>query len=78
MFKVHAYCQNERVISRRMQHLPRVGDTLRIDGKTQDRFLVVTEVVWCLNEESMEGTRVNMRLSEGDTQQIVETKQCQP
>lgn len=64
MFKVHAHCGSEFVINRRMPNLPRVGDTLRINGKTNDRFFGVTEVVWCLNEESPEGERVNMRLVE--------------
>lgn len=59
MFKVHAYLDTEPYLNRRMEHLPRVGDTLRFSG---ERYLKVTEVVWCLDEESSEGTRVNLRL----------------
>jgi hypothetical protein len=55
---------NEMVINRRMPSLPRVNDTIRINGKKADRYFKVTEIVWCLNEESPEGERVNMRLTE--------------
>lgn len=63
MFKVRAFLMTEPqpklVIDWRMPHLPRVGDTVRLSG---EQYAKVTEVVWCLDEESNEGQRVNLRL----------------
>jgi hypothetical protein len=60
MYKVHGYLDNERVINWRMEHLPRVGDTMRFEG---ERYGKVTEVVWCMDELSKEGQRVNIRIA---------------
>lgn len=59
MYKVHAYLGDRMVANRRFQHLPRKGDTVRLDG---EQCVIVTEVVWCFDEESDEGQRVNLRL----------------
>lgn len=63
MLKVRAFLMTEPrpklIIDWRMPHLPRIGDTVRLSG---ERYAKVTEVVWCLDEESNEGQRVNLRL----------------
>lgn len=60
MFKVHAYLGSNRVIDWRMEHLPRMGDTIRLHG---DRYATVTKVVWCLDEADGRGTRVNLEFT---------------
>lgn len=62
MFKVHGYLDSKRVIDWRMEHIPRVGDTMRFHG---DVYGKVTEVIWCMDEPDTEGQRVNIRI-EGD------------
>lgn len=59
MFKVHAFVDNRKIIQWRMQHIPAKGDIVRI---AKDAYCVVTEVVWCLDEESTDGQRVNLAL----------------
>ena len=63
MFKVHGYLMTRptpvRVIDWRMPHLPRLGDTVRLKG---EKYAKVIEVIWCLDEDSPEGQRVNLRL----------------
>lgn len=59
MFKVHGYLDNKFVIDRQMGHLPRTGDTMRFEG---EKIGIVTEVVWCMDEESREGQRINLRI----------------
>ena len=59
MFKIRGYLDNKMAINCRMQHLPRVGDTMRFEG---ERYGTVAEVVWCMDEESHEGQRVNIRV----------------
>ncbi len=59
MFKVHGYLDDKRVINWRMEHLPRTGDTVRFSG---ERYAKVTEVIWCMDEKSDEGQRVNVRM----------------
>ena len=63
MFKIHGFFNNELVLNRYIQHLPREGDTLRLDDVTYRR---VTEVVWCLDESTVlsEPVRINLRLAE--------------
>ena len=56
--KVHAFLDDELVLKKRVEHVPRVGDTVRFGA---DRFAVVTEVVWCFDEASTEGQRANIR-----------------
>jgi len=58
-YKVHGYLDNKRVIDWRMDHIPRVGDTVRFSG---DRYSKVTEVIWCMDEDHAEGQRVNIRM----------------
>lgn len=62
MYKVHGYLDDIMVIKHRMEHLPRVGDTMRFSG---ERYGSVTEVVWCMDEEQqsrIEGQRINLRI----------------
>lgn len=59
MFKVHGYLDNVQHINWRMEHIPRIGDTVRF---SPDMFGKVTEVVWCLDEDRGEGERVNIRI----------------
>jgi hypothetical protein len=47
------------VIRSRMEHLPRLGDTVRFAG---DNYAKVTEVIWCLDERAVDGQRVNLRI----------------
>ena len=60
MFKVHGFLNNERVLDRYIAHLPRNGDTVRLD---EDRYVTVTEVIWCLDESRGHGEamRINLR-----------------
>lgn len=64
MYKVRGFVDGKLLIDRRMDHLPRVGETVRYGEP--DQFAKVVEVIWCLNEESFEGQRVNIRM-ESDT-----------
>lgn len=63
MFKVHGIHNNLKVLDMKMNHLPRTGETIRLDS---DLFYKVTEVVWCLDEPQINsnGTteRINLRL----------------
>lgn len=59
MYKVHGYLDGKRVINWRMQHLPRTGDTVRF---ADEKYAKVTEVIWCMDEKSDEGQRVNVRM----------------
>ncbi len=59
MYKVHGFLDNDLVINYRMDHLPRQGDVMRFDAMKYGR---VTEVIWCMNEETLEGQRVNLRI----------------
>lgn len=59
MYKVRAFLDNKLVINNQIEHLPRVGDTIRFDG---DKYGNVTEVIWCMDEPSIEGQRVNIRI----------------
>lgn len=61
-YKVHGYLDDELVINWRMENLPRNGDTMRFGGKNGERYGIVTEVIWCMDEESHEGQRVNLRI----------------
>lgn len=63
MFKVHGYLDSKRVIDWRMEHIPRIGDTMRFHDEVYGK---VTEVVWCMDEPSDEGQRVNIRIEGGE------------
>ena len=54
-YKVHGYLDGKRVIDWRMDHLPRMGDTVRINEK---KYAKVTEVIWCMDEETREDLRM--------------------
>jgi|GEM_PF-2292666 hypothetical protein len=62
MYKVHGYLDNEMVINRRMEHLPRKGDTMRLKYYGVEKYATVTEVIWCIDEDSPEGQRINLRI----------------
>ena len=67
MFKVHGYLDNDKkIIHQRMEHLPRVGDTMRFAG---DKYCKVTEVIWCMDEQTNEGQRVNLRIESESKEQ---------
>lgn len=69
MFKVHAFLDDKRVLNRRLEHIPRAGDIMRL---REGQYGIVTEVVWCMDEDDSEGQRVNIRIeSEAAT-----TKAC--
>ena len=59
MYEVHGFLDNKNVINRRMEHLPRAGDTMRFTG---EKYGKVTEVIWCMDEPSQFGQRVNIRV----------------
>jgi len=59
MFNVHCYLDGKRTGGFLYQHIPRVGDTMRFDG---DRYGKVTEVIWCMDEPTADGQRVNLRV----------------
>ena len=60
-FRIHGFLNGERILNRHIAHLPRNGDTIRID---EDVYVKVTEVVWCLDEDDSGGARVNLRLED--------------
>lgn len=63
MFNVHAYLdtgeKQQAAFRRFMRHLPAKGDTIRLNEKT---YVIVTEVIWCIDEDDRDGQRVNLRL----------------
>jgi len=59
MYKIHSYLDGRGPMIRRIPHLPRVGDTVRLSSET---YAEITEVVWCFDEAEHEGQRVNLRL----------------
>lgn len=61
MYKVHGFLDEKKIILQRMEHLPRVGETMRFSG---ERYGKVTEVIWCMDEgsSSLEGQRINLRI----------------
>ena len=59
MYKVHAYLDGKKVIDWRMEHLPRLGDEMRF---SKDRYGIVKQVVWCMDEKDDGGQRVNLRI----------------
>lgn len=59
MYKVHAYLDGKKVIDWRMEHLPRLCDEMRF---SKDRYGIVKQVVWCMDEKDDEGQRVNLRI----------------
>lgn len=59
MIKIHGYVDNVMRFNKRIEHCPRVGDTVRV---SENKYAKVTEVVWCFDEQSAEGQRVNVRM----------------
>jgi hypothetical protein len=47
----------QMLVRQRIIECPRVGDQIRL---TEDRYYAVTQVVWCLDELSDQGQRVNI------------------
>jgi hypothetical protein len=58
----HIFVDGKPFDRRPMRSCPRVGDTVRYGGPLKARCAKVTEVIWCLDEESPMGDRVNLRL----------------
>ena len=58
-YKVHAYLADKRVMNTLLVHLPRCGDTVRLNEST---YCKVTEVIWCMDESAVEGVRINLRM----------------
>lgn len=63
-YMVRGFIDNELMINWKMDHIPRVGETVRYG--TPDKYAKVTEVIWCLNEVSSEGQRINIRMEKID------------
>jgi hypothetical protein len=61
MIKAHVFLDEKMVFMGRMQHAPRVGETIRVTIKDVAVYGVITEVIWCIDEEDREGQRVNIR-----------------
>jgi hypothetical protein len=59
MFNMHCYLDGKRIGGFLCQHVPRAGDTMRFGG---DRYGKVTEVIWCMDEPTIHGQRVNLRV----------------
>lgn len=57
-YKAHIFLDGKLVSRSQLQHLPRQGETVRFPG---DRYAKVTEVIWCLDEDTSAGQRVNLR-----------------
>lgn len=53
----HIFLDNKRYSMRQLAHCPRLGDELRL---ADDKYVKVVQVVWCLDEESPLGQRVNI------------------
>ena len=62
MYKVKGFLNGTLVIDWRLAHLPRQGDTVRFCG---EKYGIVKEVIWCVDEDSPEGERVNLRIETG-------------
>lgn len=62
MIKAHIYVDGVLYSMPRLEHCPRNGETLRIDGNNgSEVYVIVTEVIWCMNEKYEQGQRVNIR-----------------
>jgi hypothetical protein len=61
---IHAFLDGELHAKTTAEHLPGVGDTVRVYDQKDGReiYVKVTEVIWCYNEQSNIGERVNLRL----------------
>lgn len=71
MYKVHGFLDGKQVVDLAMHGVPRVGDTVRLAG---DKYVKVTGVVWCLDENNIEGDRVNIGLKAFDLCRAPETQ----
>jgi hypothetical protein len=60
MIYAHIFVDGEILTKTTLPECPRNGDTIRFGGSTE-RYAKVTEIIWCLNEQSMHGYRVNIR-----------------
>ncbi len=64
MLKVQAYLGDRIILDQQLEHIPRVGDSVRLDGKDGELQARVSEVIWCWNEDSGDGQRVNIHLDD--------------
>ena len=56
--RTHFYLDGKLAINRIMGHCPRVGDIVRFGD---NKYAIVTEVVWCMDENQSQYDRVNIR-----------------
>lgn len=54
----HIFLDDKITTKLALEHVPRVGDTVRLGG---DKYAIVTEVIWCLDELDLRRDRVNIR-----------------
>ena len=59
MFRVKVFMGPQLIIDKQFQHLPRIGDMMRFEGEGKI-YGTVTSVVWCMDEPSVGGQRVNI------------------
>lgn len=61
MYKLNIFFNGILLHRERMEHLPRTGETIRLSDV---KYGTVTEVIWCFDEASKEGQRINLRVEE--------------
>jgi len=59
MYRVHCFLDNVMVIRKRMEHIPRSGETMRFES---DKIGIVAEIVWCMDEPEADYQRINIRV----------------
>lgn len=63
MYKVHGFLDSVQILNKLLPHLPRLGDTMRFAG---ERYGIVTEVIWCMDEDDQgypdTWQRINLRI----------------
>lgn len=59
MYSVHIFLDGKMRMARRMDHIPRSGETMRF---SEALYATVTEVIWCMDEGGMhDPQRINLR-----------------
>lgn len=62
MIYSHIFVDGNLYSKRRLEHCHAKGDTVRLTLGNKEIYLQCTEVIWCLDEDSVMGQRVNLRL----------------
>lgn len=60
MIYAHVFVDGRQYARLPLQTCPRIGETLRLGPEDKEFYATVSEVVWCLNEKSPMGDRVNI------------------